>query len=246
MRPAHHLARWSWTLLPLALVAGQASAASALLRVAGPGRTVESAPAAQGRGEAHPVERAAALRQLGAPSASDRRQGAETLGRIGRMDDVTALSPRLADDDEGVREVAQAAIWRIWSRSGDEKTDARFKRGVGQMAGGELLAALATFTEIIERRPDFAEAWNKRATVYFLLGDYERSLRDCDEVFKRNPQHFGALSGAAQMHLQMGHLDEALDLLQRAKLANPGLTSTDALIEMLRKHQRSVRDRRAI
>jgi tetratricopeptide (TPR) repeat protein len=196
--------------------------------------------------DAHPAQRAAALRQLGAPSAGERREGARALGRIGLMGDVTALSPRLGDDDSEVRDAAQAAIWQIWSRSGDEAIDAHLRRGIGQMAGGELTAALATFSEIIRARPDFTEAWNKRATVYFMLGDFERSLRDCEEVFKRNPQHFGALSGAAQMHLQMGHLDEALDLLLRAREANPGLASTDGLIEMLKRHRRAVRERRSI
>ena len=56
--------------------------------------------------------------------------------------------------------------------------------------------AVDTFTEMIRRQPEFAEGWNKRATVYYLLGEYQKSLADCDEVMKRNPYHFGALSAA--------------------------------------------------
>ena len=55
---------------------------------------------------------------------------------------------------------------------------------------------MATFSQMIERQPDFAEGWNKRATVYFMLGDYPKSLTDCDEVMRRNPYHWGALSAA--------------------------------------------------
>jgi len=73
------------------------------------------------------------------------------------------------------------------SRSGDDAVDQLFAVGVEQMSARLGEAAVETFTEVIRRRPEFAEGWNKRATVYYLLGEYAKSLADCDEVMKRNP-----------------------------------------------------------
>ena len=101
------------------------------------------------------------------------------------------------------------------------------------MQAEALGEALATFSEIIRLKPAFAEGWNKRATIYFLLGENEKSLRDCDEVFKRNPHHFGALSGAAQIHLQLGHTRRALELFRRAIEVNPNLAGAAQMIPLL-------------
>jgi tetratricopeptide (TPR) repeat protein len=136
-------------------------------------------------------------------------------------------------------------VWAVWSRSGDTQIDDLFKQGVAQMSGGRLNEAIETFTQITERRPDFAEGWNKRATAYFLAGDYRRSLADCDEVIKRNPQHFGALSGYGQIYLQLEEPDKALEYLRRALAINPNLQGVEGMVERLesfiaRRRQRSI------
>ena len=142
-----------------------------------------------------------------------------------------------------MRAAATDAIWQIWSRSGDAAIDTLFARGVEHMHQQAFDDALKVFDEIVRRRPAFAEGWNKRATVYFLLGQNERSLLDCDEVLKRNPKHFGALSGAGQIHLRLGHFEQALDFFQRALQVNPnldGIRQAIPLIEQkLREKQRS-------
>jgi tetratricopeptide (TPR) repeat protein len=92
---------------------------------------------------------------------------------------------------------------------------------------------------VIERRPDFAEGWNKRATVLFLMGEHEASLRDCDEVLKRNPKHFGALSGAGQNEAHLGRLERAIDFFQRALAVNPNLPGPAASIRVLEQHLRA-------
>jgi tetratricopeptide (TPR) repeat protein len=93
--------------------------------------------------------------------------------------------------------------------------------------------SLKVFDQIVQRKPAFAEGWNKRATVLFLLGENERSLRDCDEVLKRNPNHFGALSGAGQIHLRLGHLEQALGFFQRALKVNPNLDGIRQIIPLI-------------
>ena len=151
---------------------------------------------------------------------------------------------RLEDPDPQVRILAAAATWQIWSRSGDPAIDKLFARGIEQMEAAALGDALATFSIIVKRKPAFAEGWNKRATLHFLLGNYAESLKDCDEVFKRNPKHFGALSGAGQIHLQLGHPELALDFFRRALAVNPNLEGAAAMIPVLEELLREQRPQR--
>jgi tetratricopeptide (TPR) repeat protein len=149
------------------------------------------------------------------------------------MEDVPALLARLRDPDEDVRGIAERAIWVIWSRSGDAQTDALFLEGVVQMNAGELQAGIATFSRVIERAPGFAEGWNKRATLYFLAGDFARSLKDCDEVLKRNPDHFGVLAGYGQIYTQLGDYEKALAYFRRALAVNPNLDGVEFQVRLL-------------
>jgi tetratricopeptide (TPR) repeat protein len=178
-------------------------------------------------------------------ASAKRLAGVLRLGEIGTMADADRLVARLADDEQPVREAAGDAMWQIWGRSGDAAIDKLFNRGVAQMRDSKLDEALATFSEIIRRKPAFAEGWNKRATILFLLGQYERSLADCDEVLKRNPNHFGALSGAAQIHLELGNPDSAQDYFERALKVNPGLAGVERAIELI-EQRRQDKQRRSI
>jgi tetratricopeptide (TPR) repeat protein len=191
--------------------------------------------------QAAPLTRAQALKALEQPDSAARLAGIERLAEVGRMDDVDRLLARLDDADPQVRDLAAAATWQIWSRSGDPAIDKLFAHGIEQMQAGTLEDALATFSQIVKRKPAFAEGWNKRATIHFLLGHFAESLKDCDEVFKRNPKHFGALSGAGQIHLQLGHPELALDFFRRALAVNPNLEGPAAIIpvleELLREQQ---------
>jgi tetratricopeptide (TPR) repeat protein len=134
-----------------------------------------------------------------------------------------------------VRAVAESALWQVWSRSGDAEIDLLFQLGVEQMSRGDANAAIATFTAIIQKKPDFAEGWNKRATVYFLVGEYERSLKDCAEVVKRNPQHWGVLAGYGQIYLALDKPELALEYFQRALKVNPNLRSVEAAVAELKR-----------
>ena len=163
-----------------------------------------------------------------------RRLGVLALGERGLMTDMPQLSQALRDVDPLVRAFAENTMWRVWSRSGDDAVDQLFAVGVEQMGARLGEAAVDTFTEVIRRRPEFAEGWNKRATVYYLLGEYEKSLADCDEVMKRNPYHFGALSGYGMIYLKLDRPAKALEYLQQALRVNPNLESVQQTVEMLK------------
>ena len=163
-----------------------------------------------------------------------RRRAAVTLAETGTMADVPALVSALRDADERVRGLAERALWEVWSRSGNEDVDHLLRAGVTEMQHGQLEASLDTFSEVIRRRPDFAEGWNKRATVYYLVGEYRKSAADCDEVLKRNPAHFGALSGYGMIWLRLDEPARALERFEQALAVNPNLESVRETIETLR------------
>lgn len=196
--------------------------------------TLVAALPAQGI-DAQALSRAQALKALEQPAALLRRAGVERLAEIGTMKDADQVALRLHDADAQVRDLATASMWQIWSRSGDKTVDADYQKGLLLMEAGRIGEGLAVFSAIIKKRPEFAEAWNKRATLYFLAGEFELSLKDCDEVMKRNPHHFGALSGYGQIYLQMGELEQSLSYFERALKVNPGLAGVAAAIEALQR-----------
>lgn len=185
------------------------------------------------------LTRAQALAALAQPDAGARSAGVDRLAQIGLMVDANRVLERLGDTDPRVRNAAVAAVWQIWGRSGDSKIDQLFARGLEQIQASALGDALATFNEVVRRKPAFAEGWNKRATIYFLLGENEKSLKDCEEVFKRNPNHFGALSGAGQIHLQSGDVRRALGFFRHAIEVNPNLEGPAQMIPLLEQHLRN-------
>jgi tetratricopeptide (TPR) repeat protein len=176
-----------------------------------------------------------ALVQLQNRDADVRLGACAVLAEVGKQEDLPFLLSHLYDEDERIRATAEAAIWRIWSRSGDAATDRLFELGLEQMREGRLRVAVDTFNRVIAMRPGFAEAWNKRATVYFLLGEDELSLKDCDEVLKRNPQHFGVLAGYGQIYLRKGDLQRALDNFEHALAINPNMAGVQASIDAIRE-----------
>jgi tetratricopeptide (TPR) repeat protein len=176
-----------------------------------------------------------ALADLGrADDVTVRRAAVRELADSGVMADLPALARTLRDPDPVVRGFVESAMWSVWSRSGDAEVDGLFALGVEQMSQRQLEAAVQTFSRIIQRRPDFAEGWNKRATVYFMLGDYRRSLADCDEVMARNAYHWGALSGYGMIYMQLDQPGRALEYLEKALKVNPNLDQVAQTIEMLK------------
>jgi len=188
------------------------------------------------------TNRADALQALGARDPQRRAEAIAWIAEHGMPSDDAALRSRLKDESPFVRRYAEQALWVLWSRSGDDAVDALMETGVEQMQAQQFGAAIATFSEVIRRKPSFAEGWNKRATVLFMAGELKRSLADCDEVVKRNPNHFGALAGYGQIYFQLEQYEKASEYWKRALAVNPnmdgvqaGIKSAEALIAERRK-----------
>ena len=172
-----------------------------------------------------PALRRKALAALASADAMERAEAVAWIATNGRPVDDKVLLARLFDEDPTVREIAEQGLWVLWSRSGDAATDALLARGVMEMQTARLTDAVATFSEVIAKQPDFAEGWNKRATALFLAGEFRRSLADCDEVIKRNPNHFGALAGYGQIYFQAEQYQRAVQYWKRALGVNPNMAS---------------------
>jgi tetratricopeptide (TPR) repeat protein len=194
-------------------------------------------PVAQAQGLDHDQ----AIQALSNADALARRDAVGRLGALGTMADTKLLVKALRDPDEEVRDLTQQAMWQIWARSGDQEVDRLYQAGVQQMTVGDVQQSIATFTHIIELKPDFAEGWNKRATLYFIVGDMRKSLADCDEVIKRNPYHFGALAGYAQIYFRLEYYERALDYSRRALEVNPNM---QAVRQNIRVIERLIEQRR--
>ena len=152
------------------------------------------------------------------------------LANHGSMADQPLLLKRLRDESPFVRGYAEQGLWLLWSRSGDAQIDRMMVAGGEQMQQGRYREAVSTFSAVIGRKPGFAEGWNKRATVHYLAGEYEKSLADCDEVLKRNASHFGALSGYGQIYFQLQQYDKALAYWRHALEVNPNMVGVEVNI----------------
>lgn len=174
--------------------------------------------------------RSDAIKGLTAPDAAHRVDAVVWIASNGTAADEKLLRPRLTDDSAMVRELAERGLWILWGRSGDAGVDALMERGAAQMQTRQLTEAVTTYSEVIRRKPTFAEGWNRRATAFFLSGEFKRSLADCDEVLKRNPYHFGALAGSGQNWFHLEQYDKAIAAWRRALEVNPNLEGIEESI----------------
>ena len=175
-------------------------------------------------------------------TVDERLEALQWLAKNGRETNTEPIVKSLRDTDVGVRQLAENALWSIWTRSGDPMTDERLKMGTYLMFNGGLNKSVEIFSAIIAAHPDFAEGYNKRATAWYLLGAYERSLADIRLTLERNGFHFGALSGAGYCMLKLERLAEAVAYMERALEINPNLDGVRELIRDVRK----ALDRKAI
>jgi tetratricopeptide (TPR) repeat protein len=133
-------------------------------------------------------------------------------------------------------EALQNGIWQLWLMTGDRQLDKQLEAGLRALAAADYTQAIQLFTLLIEQRPDLAEAWNKRATAYYLHGEYRASLLDIAQTLRLEPRHFGALSGWATILQTLGDYRAALRVLRRLEALCPHLPGLQEKLHDLRDH----------
>lgn len=144
---------------------------------------------------------------------------------------------RDAPDFEHARRV-ESKIWQHWMQHPDEQISSQFLRGVQLMDAGEHGAAIEQFSAVLKQAPDFSEAWNKRATAYFLLDEMEASVADIERTLSLEPRHFGALSGLGLIFLSRGDPRGALSAFEKVLQIHPFSKSARYQVDRLRQSLR--------
>jgi tetratricopeptide (TPR) repeat protein len=158
-------------------------------------------------------------------SAERARQRGEVLDKLfGRL--------RSAKSEVEAKAIEQS-IWQIWMRSGGATADLLLEQAVKSMNARSYGRALDILDVVIEHAPKFAEAWNKRATVNYILGRLDQSLADIDKVLELEPRHFGALSGLGMIRRDRGDAKGALAAFRDALGINPNLSNIRETVKSL-------------
>ena len=125
-------------------------------------------------------------------------------------------------------------IWEIWStHPTDEKLTQELLKGSNLMQGDTISESIKIFSKLIERDPNWAEAWNKRATALYLIGDYEGSQKDIDKVLELEERHFGALAGQGLVNIKLENYEKAIESYKKAQEIYPAMQSPKIMIEQI-------------
>ena len=154
--------------------------------------------------------------------------------------------PRLTDLFTALSEVPdaesalgiEAAIWQIWLDGGDSALNELMGQGIAAMNANRFRDAAGRFTDLILAAPAFAEAWNKRATVYYLMERHEDSVRDIERTLALEPRHFGAISGMGLIFLRRGDEEAALDAFEKVLEIHPHARGAQFHVRRLRERLR--------
>jgi tetratricopeptide (TPR) repeat protein len=162
--------------------------------------------------------------------------GANVLAQNGgsrTMLDTLFAKLQTATDPMAIQSL-ESAIWEQWIMVPETGQQALMMRGIAEMQQRQLKESVDTFSKLIEIAPDLSEAWNKRATAYWLLGNFPASLNDICETVKREPRHFGAYSGLGMIRAEMGEYPRAVAAFELARKHNPHIIGIDDEIDRLK------------
>lgn len=148
-----------------------------------------------------------------------------------RLSELFSRLKRASSPGEAAQ--VERAIWEIWSITTEASADQHLQRGIRAMSVGDWATSLLEFEAVIAAAPDFAEGWNKRATLYYLIGEYEASVSDIERTLALEPRHFGALSGLALIREAQDRPFEALEALERVLSLHPHLPHLRERVEIL-------------
>ena len=132
-------------------------------------------------------------------------------------------------------QVVEKKIWEIWTSHKVPQIDLLMERGIKLLNSNNLDEAMVVFNSLLDQAPDFSEAWNKRATIYFLMGDFEKSMQDIQSTLALEPRHFGAISGLGLIFNALERPENALKAFRRVQEIYPLSRSAKSFILKLNK-----------
>jgi len=186
-----------------------------------------------------PNERLRSLLECGHDDAV--RVAIVCLSLTGTMADTHAVAVLLQDGDAETARLAEHALWSIWFQAGDDEANVGLVNAVRLIGENRLAEAAAHLDEVVRRSPTFAEAYNQRAIVHFLEGNYPAAIADCRRTLRLNGHHFGALAGLAHNYVSLGQLERALDTYHHALTVHPRLEGIRQSISQIRAYLRQRR-----
>ena len=143
---------------------------------------------------------------------------------------INLLLEDLKNPDETIRQQATEELWRRWFYQKGAYGWKVLQRGQGLLVSGKIAEAEALLTELVNDQPDFAEAWNRRAVLYYMIREYEKSLDDCQIVVKLNYFHFGALHGMGLCYVALENYIPAIQAFRQALKIQPYALENQRLI----------------
>lgn len=146
----------------------------------------------------------------------------------------------LFDDLKMSTDAAQASsiesrIWQLWLEAPDENASLLMSQLTQAMSSGQLNLALQLSNQLVDSAPEFAEAWNKRATIHYLMGEDDLSVADIRETLSLEPRHFGAISGLGLIFLRQNNMESALDAFEQVLVISPASSSAKRSAERVRQ-----------
>ena len=183
---------------------------------------------------------AAPLAQAGNISAD--KGGVSTAGKAQspaalRSAELDSLFGQLQSAEASKSKTIEEKIWANWSRSDSVTAELLLGQASRALAAQEYDAALTMLDELLKAAPDFAEAWNRRATLYFQMRRYDQSLADIDKVLELEPRHFGALAGRGMIYMALKKPNEALAAYREALTMNPHMEGVIDVVKRLEKQR---------
>lgn len=141
---------------------------------------------------------------------------------------------------EQAAKATEEKIWELWSRSDSATAEVLLGQAVVAMGAADNAASLEILDRIIAAYPTYAEAWNKRATLHFMIGNYDTSLSDIAKVLDLEPRHFGALAGRGMIYQRQGKWSEALSAFREALSMNPNMVGVKNAVQELSKREQDI------
>ena len=129
----------------------------------------------------------------------------------------------------------ESEIWNIWYQSGDQTIDDMMVQAASLVSAGDLRRAEEVYSDAIDRLPGFSEAWNRRATVRYYLGDHDGSLADIEATLRLEPRHFGAIWGLGMILGAKRDYERAILAFERLLEIKPGASDAQPRIDLLKR-----------